>query len=310
MNPIHIAIVIPVYNASKYISDCLDSIVAQTYQNWEAICVDDGSTDDSLHILKDYAKKDQRIKVYTKENGGASSARNFALSQVGASSDTWISFVDSDDYIRPTMYSNIIDSLISSNDTTIDYVRLKSERTSLRPNQYIAPLSKRLDFQIFDKEGYFNNGSVGGMIASLFVKSTVIKNNNLTLPTEMRILEDQVLSLRCAMLSEKIMIINQPDYLYYINPNSLTESSNNNSNDIIRCINYAYEILCNKGYPEIDKYFHKRYMPVKISLLLDEIMRYGCSTKEQINCDLKPWTYIKGIKSHIKFFILKLRALI
>lgn len=107
MNPIHIAIVIPVYNASKYISDCLDSIVAQTYQNWEAICVDDGSTDDSLHILKDYAKKDQRIKVYTKENGGASSARNFALSQVGASSDTWISFVDSDDYIRPTMYSNI-----------------------------------------------------------------------------------------------------------------------------------------------------------------------------------------------------------
>ena len=74
--------VIPAYNAQEYIADCLDSILAQTYSNWTIYCVNDGSRDHTKEILNQYAVKDQRIKVFHTENGGASSARNYALSQI------------------------------------------------------------------------------------------------------------------------------------------------------------------------------------------------------------------------------------
>lgn len=89
-----ISIIIPVYNVDKYLSKCLDSILSQTFTDYEVIMVDDGSTDTSGSICDEYAKKDKRIKVIHKENGGVSSARNCGLRQ---SRGTWICFVDADD---------------------------------------------------------------------------------------------------------------------------------------------------------------------------------------------------------------------
>ena len=313
MNPVHIAIVIPVYNASQYISDCLDSVIAQTYQDWEAICVDDGSTDNSAEILKRYSAKDPRIKTFSKKNGGASSARNLALSKIDSSPSTWISFVDSDDFILPTMYADIVEVLNEANDGDIDYIKLKSKRVSDRISDRQSTSSsdvKHFEYQVFNRGGYFKNGNIGGLIASLFVKSSIIKENKLSFPTEMRILEDQVLSLQCAMLSKKIMVFNKANYLYYTNPESLTETRNNCSDDIVRCINHAYRILCNQAIPEADEYFHKSYMPIKVSLLLGEIMRYGYKPSIDIDCGLDLSKYVKGMKSVIKYYIHKFRKII
>ena len=80
----NIAIVLPVYNAEKYIADCLDSIRSQTYPYWIAYCVNDGFRDCSASILEEYAIKDERIKVFHTENAGASSARNYALGNIEA----------------------------------------------------------------------------------------------------------------------------------------------------------------------------------------------------------------------------------
>lgn len=145
------------------------------------------------------------------------------------------------------------------------------------------------------------------MIASLFVKSSIIKANRLSFPTEMRILEDQVFSLRCAMLSRKIMIMDKPCYFYYVNPSSVTETSRNCANDVIRCINYAFDILCNSGEDDIDCYFHKKYMPVKTTLLLSEILRLGHKPDVTIRSDLNLKEYITGAKANLMFFLLKLR---
>ncbi len=95
-----ISIVIPVYNVEKYLAKCLDSLVSQTFQNFEVICVNDGSTDNSLQILNQYAAKDPRIKVFSQQNGGAAKARNLALSKA---SGTYIMFCDSDDWFEPDM---------------------------------------------------------------------------------------------------------------------------------------------------------------------------------------------------------------
>ena len=95
MNPL-ISLVIPVYNVEKYLDKCMESVLAQTYDNFEVILVDDGSTDNSGKMCDEYAKKDSRVIVYHKPNGGLSDARNFGVEHCNAD---LVSFIDSDDYV-------------------------------------------------------------------------------------------------------------------------------------------------------------------------------------------------------------------
>ena len=95
-----VSVIIPIYNVEKYLSRCLDSVLNQTFTDFEVICVNDGSTDNSLQIADQYAKKDTRIKVFTKENGGLSDARNYGMQK---SSGEYIYFLDSDDFIHKNL---------------------------------------------------------------------------------------------------------------------------------------------------------------------------------------------------------------
>ena len=96
-----ISVVIPVYNMEQYLARCLDSVLNNTYRNLEVLCVDDGSRDRSLEILRDYEKRDSRIVVIAKENGGVSSARNAGLDRMRGE---FVSFVDPDDFIHPQFF--------------------------------------------------------------------------------------------------------------------------------------------------------------------------------------------------------------
>ncbi len=107
-----ISIIVPVYNVEKYLKKCIDSILNQSFQNFELILVDDGSTDSSGEICDEYALKDRRVLVIHKENGGLSSARNEGIK---ASSAEYVGFVDSDDYISFSMYEFLYNNLIENN---------------------------------------------------------------------------------------------------------------------------------------------------------------------------------------------------
>lgn len=107
-----ISVIIPVYNAGKYFNHCIESIVNQTYKNLEIIIVDDGSTDETPKSCEEWAKKDKRIKVIHKENGGASSARNVGIDNAVGE---YIGFVDADDYIDLDMYEAMISQIIEHN---------------------------------------------------------------------------------------------------------------------------------------------------------------------------------------------------
>lgn len=102
------SIIIPVYNVEQYLRDCLDSVLAQTCPDWEAICVNDGSTDKSLVILEEYAANDARIKVVTQANAGTATARNTGMKE--ASSD-YIFFLDSDDWLETDALQVLSDRL-------------------------------------------------------------------------------------------------------------------------------------------------------------------------------------------------------
>lgn len=92
------SVIVPVYNVEKYLRECLDSVLNQSYPDWEAICVNDGSTDGSAAILEEYAQKEARVKVVSQPNGGLSAARNTGLK---AASGEYVLFLDSDDWLEP-----------------------------------------------------------------------------------------------------------------------------------------------------------------------------------------------------------------
>ena len=96
MQPL-VSIIVPVYNVEKYISQCIESILSQSYTNIELLCVIDGSPDRSEEICLQYAKKDSRVQVLTKENGGVTSARKYGLEHIHGQ---WVMFVDGDDWIE------------------------------------------------------------------------------------------------------------------------------------------------------------------------------------------------------------------
>lgn len=107
-----LSIIIPVYNSEKYLKNCLDSIVAQTYSQWECLLIDDGSTDCSSKICKNYAEQNPRFKYLRKKNGGVADAGNYGLERVQGE---YVSFVDNDDLLHPMMYQYLIDALENTN---------------------------------------------------------------------------------------------------------------------------------------------------------------------------------------------------
>ena len=111
-----ISVIVPVYNVQKYLRKCLNSLVKQTFKDIEIIAVNDGSTDDSEEILKEYAEKYDNFSYYNKENGGLSDARNFGLKHANG---RYVAFVDSDDYVDRTMYEKMYNKALENN---YDYV--------------------------------------------------------------------------------------------------------------------------------------------------------------------------------------------
>lgn len=111
MKPL-ISIIVPIYKVEKYLKRCIESIIAQTYQNIEIILVDDGSPDNCGKICDLYKKKDKRIKVIHKKNGGLSDARN---SGIRIAKGEYIGFVDSDDFIKADMYENMLNAVLNNN---------------------------------------------------------------------------------------------------------------------------------------------------------------------------------------------------
>ena len=99
-----ISVIVPVYKAEKYICRCVDSILAQTFTDFELLLIDDGSPDNSGAICDEYAASDSRVKVFHKENGGVSSARNVGLDNACGE---WITFVDADDWIAETFIAGL-----------------------------------------------------------------------------------------------------------------------------------------------------------------------------------------------------------
>lgn len=147
-----ISVIVPIYNVEKYLHRCVDSILKQTYGDLEIILVDDGSTDNCGKICDEYAKKDRRIKVIHKENGGQSSARNVGLDYA---TGEYVSFIDSDDFIHPQMlemlYKAVTDFDVEM--ACCDFFRIKHKKDF----DNIIYKSSELAYEILSRDEIFAN---------------------------------------------------------------------------------------------------------------------------------------------------------
>lgn len=112
-----ISVIVPIYNVEKYLDRCVDSIINQTYKNLEIILVDDGSPDNCPQMCDDYAKKDSRIKVVHKENGGLSDARNVGMK---VATGEYVSFIDSDDYVSLDFYETLLETIVDNDSDIVE----------------------------------------------------------------------------------------------------------------------------------------------------------------------------------------------
>lgn len=149
MKSIDVSVIIPVYNTLPYLSQCLDSVLGQTLRNIEVICVDDGSEDGSLELLKEYAERDGRVKVIEISNSGPGKARNLAMAEAVGK---YVAFVDSDDYIDRSMLSDLL-KVAQDNDAQVvacAIEKFSSDRQAFGECSYKKIIGQRVDSQPFD----------------------------------------------------------------------------------------------------------------------------------------------------------------
>ena len=252
-----ISVIIPVYNVEKYLRECLDSVLNQSFDDLEIICVNDGSTDNSLNILKEYHKKDARIKIITQENKGLSSARNTGLEQ---STGNYIYFIDSDDYIENNALSEVY-NLAESKDLDMVIFKLlpfydDTKEKVIKPYQEMEFLKEIVGENVFN----FRNLGMKMYNLAVTVQGVLFKReliSNLRFP-EGLIFEDNVFFTEAVLNANRILFYDKHLCNYRLRKGSIIDSKKNFS-DIIEITNKLIDLAkkYDNFYPALySKKFH------------------------------------------------------
>lgn len=204
-----LSVIVPVYNSENSICKCIDSIIEQSYKNLEIILVDDGSSDNCPQICDDYAKKDSRIKVIHKSNGGVSSARNTG---VESAKGQYVAFVDSDDHLDSAMYEKLM-SVALTNEKDIVFCGY-----NIIKNGVIQPkIEPQLELTLTNKDYYYNfikvtENLVMGIVWRMVVKMDIAKD--IQFNGDIHIAEDLVYLLTLLDKTNNISVIDEKLYYY------------------------------------------------------------------------------------------------
>lgn len=216
-----ISVIVPVYKAEKYIHRCLDSIINQTFRDFELILIDDGSPDKSGEICDEYAAKDERVKVIHKENEGVSVARNCGIDKAQGK---YISFVDADDEVAPT-YMDTLNKYIQQSDivffSSIWFHEDKSKliilmddfcsnEYSLIEEEILLLMKNNCDHNLF------------GFTWNKIFKADIIKEHNIKFIENLSVSEDEIFTLDYCRFIKSMMVISTPLYNYYRKKDGLT----------------------------------------------------------------------------------------
>lgn len=291
-----ISIIIPIYNAEKFVNRCLKSILSQTFREWEVILINDGSTDHSGDICDEYSKSDSRFRVYHKSNGGVSTARNLGVEK---SCGEWIMFVDADDQLTTSSLSIMADTL-----------------NTYKASQYVFSL-------IIEKEGRLTKGYLpyktgdkidakelvrnhllyritNGPCAKLFHREELSK---IRFPEGVKIGEDLIFCIEYALNSKlETVFVDRSTYVYYEIPTSAIHSQKSFSNEYRKLSSCMYALL--KKY-NVNHMFTREFAAFSIINLLTSIDKEGSKPTQSEIIELLDY-YREGkccLERHIKNYI-------
>ena len=214
-----LSIIVPVYKVENYLPKCIDSILAQTFTDFELILVDDGSPDDCPALCDAAAEKDARVRVIHQKNGGLSAARNAGLD---AARGAWIGFVDSDDYIAPEMYEVLYQAVQSTGaDLALcDYAEVDEAGTPC-PQMHVSLSGGELTGQELLKRA---SGLMVQLAWNKLYRRSLLMNAGLWFTREVYN-EDQLFNVRYFRLAKAYTALADPGYYYIQNPQSLLHTN-------------------------------------------------------------------------------------
>lgn len=207
------SIIVPVYNAEKYLKSCLDSITNQTYSNLEVLLIDDGSKDNSGNICDTYSASDSRFKTFHLNNRGVSRARNYGLAHA---SGRYVTFIDSDDTIEPDALETYLSAF--QDDNQIDAIKAGYYDTI--PDLKTEIISTDRDYLFADKSDLFRqleHSRYYSFVWNLCIRREAIKN--IRFNEAINWLEDHIFSYECYLNCRKIKVISKPLYHYFTREN-------------------------------------------------------------------------------------------
>ena len=244
-----VSIVIPVYNSAKYLRECIDSVLAQFFSDWEVVAVDDGSSDDSPAILDEYAAKDSRIKVIHKANGGVSAARNDGLA---AACGEYVLFVDSDDLLLANALEVLIQKISSENADVVfgDHFSFQGNDGPEKDRRYIffnepfatsdretiVRIQQTVLYRGFSP--YYSERS-GYLLATPWAKlfrRQLLVDYGIKFPLSISLFEDGIFVLRALQHSNRVCYVQEPICRYRVLLTSLCHAHEMSPIDVYKAI--------------------------------------------------------------------------
>ena len=264
-----VSVIVPVYNVSEYLGQCLDSILLQTLQDIEVICVNDGSTDDSLDILQGYAMFDERLKIISQENAGAGAARNNGIKHA---TGEYIICLDSDDFFEPDMLEKMVQKAEEDNSDVVvcDFCFFNNETGQIIKNKN--------KWDTYLKQSPFKPTELGADLFELrnpaswnkLIKTELIHKNNIAFDEQAKYFEDTPFVCLALINAKKISIIDTIGIYYRVNQN--TQLSANYKNHLADCL------IAMTG-------LHKRLTILNVNMTI--MSSYSMSTREIIRTILQ-----------------------
>ena len=214
-----ISVIVPIYNTEKWIRRCLDSLVGQTLQNIEIICIDDGSPDNCGEICREYATRDSRILILSQKNGGVSVARNAGLA---IATGEYIGFVDADDSVDPDFFEKLYSKAISTNADIV-----KGQKYQINPRIMATTLVQFLlkkigKIQMLNGNGKIkkNRGHFNYTFWTAIYKRDFLFKYGIDFPTGIITAQDSLFLTKAVVLANKVELVNGAYYNYFRRPDS------------------------------------------------------------------------------------------
>lgn len=261
-----LSIIVPIFNAASYLDACISSILKQTFKNIEIICINDGSTDNSLNILKEWSSKDSRIKVISQKNKGNSCARNIGLVNARGK---FITFVDADDMIKPEMYESLLTKMVND---SLDVIGCTYETyPSLKRKMFSFKTEEIVSFEeLLRSNDKIQSSNDLCFCWRYIIRNVIITNNNISFNEKINYGEDMIFITEVLSHCNRIFLTNNSYYYYRTNNNnSMMSSKQYNPNKAL-----SYNLMYLTKVDQIDRMNIDKYTPYSDDLAKYAIYEY------------------------------------